>query len=332
MMKDDYKKIFWKTGLEITPDTFIQADNYSCAQQNLIRRLINLQYYGLLPVDETGVSSLIVDATISGTEVTIDQLFCQGITKDGYLIDFRKNQICSVDTNQLLIPGKTARAYYVVVRIKPFEYMLVEPVENEETPFALPVYELDIKELSQIEGHELAILKIDNSQQSPKIYRDYIPPCMALRSYEGLIDYYREIKQVIANILSTISAKKTPYRELIYPFTFLLFDLEQFSPNNPPYHLIQQLKKMVKTIEVYFISFEKKFKEGESTSFSYEESDALVRAYNNSQLNLSEVLNTPYNHNDIVIVLSSLAKCFKDIQQFFGKKEVKIEEDSTPRI
>ena len=308
MMKDDYKRIHWRAGQEITPDSFTQADNYATAQLNVIRRLINLQFYGLLPAGDGDAPSLTVDASINGTEITINQMCCIGITKNGYLVDFKKNQICAIETNRLMIPKNAARFCYVVLRVKPFELFLVEPVENEETPFALPVYELDIKELQQIAGNELPILKIDCSQHQPAIDRSYVPPCMSLQSFDRLWEYYLELKQLMTDIASIVKDKKARdanYQKLNDPTALLLFDLEQFSPNNPPYYLIQLLKKIIKTIEVYV---------------------------NQSQWNLKEVLNTPYDHNDITIIIQSITKCFKDIKLYMGKVEAPKAEDFTPRI
>lgn len=44
-----YNKIDWKTGMEITPQVLIDADNFHIEQQNLIRRLQVMPCYGLLP-------------------------------------------------------------------------------------------------------------------------------------------------------------------------------------------------------------------------------------------------------------------------------------------
>ena len=307
MMKDEYKKIFWKTGLEITPDTFEQADSYWVAQQNLIRKLLNLQYYGLLPVNDTDVPSITVNAMLNGPDISIEQLYCNGVTRDGHLIQFGNDQQHALKNQRLLISGHSSGCCYVVLRIKPFEHTLVEPVENLETPLALPVYELDVKELTQIAGNELPVLKIDSSQYGSKIDLTYIPPCMSVRSYDKLLEQYRSLKQVVAEIISVLNGKKSQYQQVLYPVTLLLFDLEQFSLHNPPYYLVQLLKKTVKTID-FFVK--------------------------HSEWNLTDVINMPYLHDDISIILKSLAKCFQDIQLFIGKATVvkEKEEDFTPRI
>ena len=301
-MKYRYNKIFWRAGQEITPETFIQADNYICAQQNLIRKLINLQYYGLLPIDDTNAPSFTVNATLNGAELSIEQLCCNGVTKEGYLIDFNTNQLPSAKKNRLIVPGNASRFSYVVLRIHPFEHTLVEPVVNEETPFALPVYELDIKELTNIEGNELPVLKIDSSQGHPAIDRNYIPPCMSIRSHQQLLDHYWHLKQSLNGILTALNGKKEQYAQLIYPVSFLLFDLEQLSLNAPPFHLIQLLKKTVKTIGFFT---------------------------KNAQWTQAQVINAPYTHDDITPTLQALAKCFQEIHHFIGKG---VKEEFMPRI
>ena len=306
MMKE-YNKIYWRTGLEITPETFIQVDNYVCAQQNLIRKLLNLQYYGLLPEIEGGAPALTVNASLRGSEIMIERLYCNGVTKEGHLIQFGDEQLQAMRNQRLMTKGNTSGGCYVVLRVKSFEQTLIEPVENLETPLALPVYELDVKELMQIAGNELPVLKIDTSQYSPRIDPNYIPPCMAVRSYEKLMEQYHNLKQVVTEIITVISGRKSQYQQLLYPITLLFFDLEHFSLHNPPYFLIQLLKKTVKTVDFFVKS---------------------------NEWNLTDVIKMPYVHDDIVVVLNSLAKCFKDIQLFIGKATVikEKEEDFTPRI
>ena len=306
-MKTEYRKIFWKAGQEITPETFIQADHYICAQQNLIRKFLNRQYYGLLPVGESGAPSFAVNANIQGGAVCIEQLYCRAITKEGYLIAFDRELLPAVQQGKLSLAASQQGIYYVVIRVFPFERLLLGPVENEETPYALPVFEFDLKTLAQIAGNELPILKIDFSRQGqPTIDPRYIPPCMSANAHEQLTGYFLNLKQAVFAIKSMLIAKKEQYAELVYPVTMLLFDLEQFSPSDPPYYLIQLFKKIIKTIG-YF-----------------------VRQH---QKELDEAINTLYHHNDISCLLQSIDKCFVDIQQFLGEKVVEeVEEDFTPKI
>ena len=303
-MKSEYHKIFWKAGQEITPETFIQADHYICAQQNLIRKTLNRQCYGLLPTGELGAPSFTVNANMQGSAVRIEQLCCRAITKEGYLIAFDCEMLPAVQQDKLSLAASQQGIYYVVLRVFPFERALLEPVENEETPYALPVFEFDLKSPAQIAGNELPILKIDYSRQGqPAIDPRYIPPCMSVNAYEQLTENFLNLKQAAAAIKSMLIREKEQYADALFPVTMLLFDLEQFPPGDAPYDMIQLFKKFIKTIGYFIIQLQRK---------------------------LEEVVNTPYHHNDISSSVQSIDKCFRDIQQFLGETEV--EEDFTPKI
>jgi hypothetical protein len=303
-MKSEYHKIFWKAGQEITSETFIQADHYICAQQNLIRKFLNRQYYGLLPVNEAGAPSFTVNATMQGAAVRIEQLNCHAITKEGYLIAFDNELLPAVPQNKLSVAACPQGIYYVVLRVFPFEHTLLEPVENEATPYALPVFEFDVKPLTHIAGNELPVLKIDCSRGQPAIDRNYIPPCMSVNAYGKLMENFQNLKQAASVIKTMLIKKKEQYAELIYPVTMQLFDLEQFPPSDPPFCLIQQLKKFIISIG-YFVQ--------------------------QLQRELAAVINTPCQHDDISGSLQSIINCFGMIQQFLGETVVE-EEDFTPKI
>ena len=69
-----YNRINWHTGMEITPQVLIDADNFQIEQQNIIRRLQVMPCYGLLP--ESAFNE--------------DNTSKQFITPTGKLIDFNE--------------------------------------------------------------------------------------------------------------------------------------------------------------------------------------------------------------------------------------------------
>ena len=300
-MKSEYHKIFWKAGQEITPETFIQAEHYICAEQNLIRKFLNRQWYGLLPAGESGAPSFTVNANMQGTAVRIEQLCCRAITREGYLIAFDHALLPAMQQDSLSFAASQQGIHYVVLRVFPFQRTLLEPVENEATPYALPVFEFDLKTLTNIAGNELPILKIDCTRQA--IDPRYIPPCMSVSVEQQLIENFLNLKQAAATVRSMLAGKKEQYAATLYPVAMLLFDLEQFSAYDPPYYMIQLFKKFFRTIGYFIPQLQKQ---------------------------LEEAVNTPYYHNDISSLLQSIEKCFGDIQQFLGEKVV--EEDFTPKI
>ena len=310
-MEQSHYKIFWRIGQEITPETFIQADNYICSQQNLIRRLIANQYYGLLPQPDAGNTSLLMEARISSNDILIDELKCLGITNAGYLIDFDNSLLGETYKDHLTIPDYGSGNYYVVLRVKPFEPSLIEPVENEEAPLARPEYEINVKELGRISDDELPVMKI-KAGSYPEIDDDYIPPCMSITSSDKLMDGFRNIKDIITEINTQINLKKDQYKASIYHLHILTLELKIFPLTEPPVSLFRLIKKFVKTY-IFFIP--------------------EIRVLTEPDF-LSE-----YNHNDISIILKLLLQYLHEIHQIVSKIEIKeeikvvvVEEDLTPKI
>jgi len=305
-MKREYNKIFWRAGQEITPETFIQADNYICYQQNLIRKIMSRGFYGLLPIDDNEKQEFSVKAELDDLKIRIEQLCCRGITKDGFLIEIDDKLRPLPVKNSLSMPDCSSGKYYVVVRINPYKQVLIESVENEETPFSQPAYELDIKKLNQLIENELPILKIDFDCNFPQIDRNYIPPCTSILSHKKIFEYYLAYKQILNEILSLIRIKKEQYGQLIFPVSMHILDIEHFSLSESPNSLIQLIRKILK-IFGFFIP--------------------------NLQPGIEKYIIMPYNHNDTEGLFKSFYTCLDEILSLVGKEEEKvIEEDFTPKI
>jgi hypothetical protein len=304
-MDQSFRKIFWRIGQEITPDTFIQADNYICSQHNLIRRLIAGKYYGLLPQTEDDTPSLTIEANLNNRDIYIKYLTCNGITEAGYLVQFDDSLSGSLPKRQLSLPNSNAAAFYVVMRINPYEQVLIEPVDNEEAPEAHSDYELCIRSLDQISTNELAILKVDNSQQSPAIDGDYIPTCMAVNSGSVLLEMSTKVKNLLADIRSIIEHKKDQFGKLMYPLSLLHYELNEFSLSEPPIALIRLIKKFMMTYQFFVPDIR--------------------------MVTMPDSIDE-YNHNDVAIIFKSLLSCLQEVKLMIGKVEIVIEEDFTPRI
>ena len=301
-MDQSFKKIFWRIGQEITPDTFIQADNYICSQHNLIRRLIAGKYFGLLPQTEADAPSLTVENILNNRDIYLKQLACYGTTSAGYLALFDDSLLDTLPKRQLSIPNTNAAAFYVVLRINPYEQVLIEPVDNTEAPEAHSAYELCIRSLDQISANELAIIKVDNSMQSPAIDDGYIPPCMAISSCSVLLDMFSTVKNLLTDIRSIIERRKDQFGKLMYPLTLLHYELNEFSLSEPPIALIRLIKKFMMTYH-FFVA------------------DLRMIVMPDS---IDE-----YNHNDVAIIFKSLLSCLQEVKLMIGKVEIVIEEDFT---
>jgi hypothetical protein len=301
IMKQKVNKLFWRSGQEITPDTFIHADNYICSQHNLIRKLIAGKYYGLIPNEVDDALSFTVKATLNNNVLYMEQLVCCGTTEAGYMVQFGHDVLSSLSKKQLSIPNSNANAFYVVLRVNPFEQVLIEPVDNDEAPEAHSAYELAIREINQIATDELAILKIDNTH-SPVIDPNYIPPCMSINSCSKLLEVFASAKTLFFEIRSIIERKQYQFGKLMYPLTLLHHELNEFSQEDPPIVLVRLIKKIMITCQFFIPDVQK-----------------IVRPDS-----LGE-----YCHNDVAIIFKSLLSCLHEIKLMVGKE---MEEDFTPKI
>jgi len=301
-MEQKVHKIFWRIGQEITPETFIQADNYICSQHNLIRRLIASNNYGLLPQTEVDAPSLSIQTNVNNKDVYIEKLVCSGTTSTGYLIEMENHMVTSLPKKHLTIPDSEAKSLYIVLRVNPFEQVLINPVTNEDAPAAHYAYELNIRELDQIGEDELAIIKINNSNNTPVIDHDYIPPCMSVNSCSKLLEIYKLIKQLLTEILSHVEHKGYLVGTAIYPLRMLHDEFDEFSLLSPPVALIRLVKKIIRTCQFFIPDL----RTIASPDFLRE-----------------------YNHNDASITFKSLLSCLQDISKIVGQGK---EDDFMPRI
>ena len=302
-MREKRNKIFWRVGLEITPDTFIHADNYNCNQYNLIRRLIARENFGLLPMGEMGATPFVVRAGLNNREVCLEQLVCCGATEAGYLVLFDDERLAALPKKQVTIPNVGA-AFYVVLRINPYEQVLIEPVDYEEAPEASSAYELCVRELGKIAADELAVVKVLNNGYSTVIDADYIPPCMSVNACSKLSEVFVSFKKLFTEIRSIIEQKKDQFGKLMYPLTLLHCELDDFSPSDTPKALVGLIKKFIMTYQ-FFIP------------------DIRQIAVPDAQ--------RAYNHNDVALIFKSLLSYLQEVKLIVGKVEM-IEEDFTPQI
>ena len=294
-------KIFWRIGQEITPETFIRADHYLCSQFNLIRRLMADGNYGLLPQSENDPLSFGVKTNLNNKDISFEKLVCSGTTSAGYLIEMEDDMLTSLPRKYVSLPDSGAKTLYIVLRINPFEQVLIEPVTNEEAPMGRAHYELIVKELNAIGQDELSILKIDNSNFAPTIDPDFIPPCMSLNACSKLLETFNRIKQLLTEILSHIEQKGLLVGTNSYPLRMLYDELDDFSPTNKPVVLLRLVKKIIRTYR-FFIS-----------DIRTVQAPDLLHAY---------------NHNDMSITFQSLLSYLQNVVKVVSQGE----EDFTPRI
>jgi len=224
------KKIDWQTGMEITSQTFIEAENFQQFHDDLNRKLVSLRSYGLIPKVKFTLDSTIIDFTL-----TIEEICCEAITKNGTLLNLHEGGIIN-------LPSMYTGEYFVVAKIKEQKH-----IEINEIPYLETVYEYDLKQWADLsDGNLFPLLKIKKENEYwEKVV--YIPPCIAISSCRELINNSEEIRTLFNEINDNIGRKK--YNSyLMYAFSILSIELNSFTKNETPSELILLLKKIIATL------------------------------------------------------------------------------------
>ncbi len=227
------KRIDWKQGMLITPDTFIESDNYHQLHHEINRKLIIQKSYGLLPD-----SNFVIESEITSSTLEIKKIYCEAIIKNGKLILIDKKY-------SIPLPNIPSGEFYIAAKIAETSHF-----ETNEIPYLQTEYDFEIRPIKS--GTELSddnffpIMKITNASGSWE-NMDYIPPCLTISSCRILIDLQEEIKKISNEIIVLITNKKyEPY--LLYNLTMLFLELNNYTKSETPFVMVLLLKKIFKTI------------------------------------------------------------------------------------
>ena len=184
---ENYSKIDWKKGLDITPEIFIRSDNYHIAERSLLGRSFAFRTYGILPN-----SRFHIEKNIESNSISVRNLECTAITSDGCLINIKS------DTHYPRITeiSATGDELYLVLTIDPYALLV-----DERGVATTQMYGFVLKKVDEPVEKGIPILKIFNDSQGWKFDDNYIPPAVALNAVENLKQRYIEIDNLLNTIL-----------------------------------------------------------------------------------------------------------------------------------
>ncbi len=306
-MNQQYKRVYWKTGQEITPATFTEADNYNCDQQNRIRQLLVKNEYGLLPEENPATGSFQVDYLLDGYRLIISRLACHAVTANGSVIGWDSGRMRPEEPIPLPSDGLQGDCYYVTIQVHPFRLEPIHPAGDEEIPLGDSVYSFHVRQRDQLTPAELPILQLRYVHNRFEIREDYIPPCIALGACSLLQQRYASAKELVSGILQDMGRKKETYSPWILSITLLHLELENLSYVDPVGHLTLVLKKIIKVFTL---------------ALPHE-----LRGKDNS------LLTAAYDPIDVNHSLTALLSYLDDIRLLLNKEEVKkVVEEILPDI
>jgi len=201
-----YNRMNWQTGMEVTPQVLIDADNFHIEQRNFIRRLQVMPCYGLLPESDFNVN-----IRMEGDTLIVKNLIINAITPQGELIEMNEHG------KEHVINDLNQRIYQSYIALPKFQI-----VENpHDNTFCMP------------------IAKINNNN----LDYNYIPPCISINSNQKLLEIYAEICDTTSNIITQIKEQEK-YKPIFLPLALLELELKNYSKFESPDKLFILVKKM----------------------------------------------------------------------------------------
>ncbi len=180
-------RIDWQSGMEITPQTFIDMENNISENRLLVRKMIAATNFGVIPRTKFSINHEIANDTL-----VLKQMDCDLLMPSGQVVVIEMNGNVTLN-----IPPKDVRELYLTVDVGdsviPFVKDTIRHLANE--------YKLDLKALSEIRG-AVPLLKIVQANGAWVDYAPYIMPVMSVRSSVALLEKLDELKQEIQKIIN----------------------------------------------------------------------------------------------------------------------------------
>jgi len=222
-------RIDWKTGMDITPEVFINSDNYHISERSLLGRFLAFRSYGILPE-----LPFHIEKNIENNCLHINNLECLAITGDGYIINIQ-NYKKELKLNEM------GTAFYVVLTVNPY----LPPNTNELSDYV--EYGLVLKEIDKTIENGIPVLKIIKNNQGWEIDETYIPPAISLNAVTRLKEKFAEIN----NIIHELTAKIPEEDALYWQCVMLNIELNNYTLQEEPKEFLLLMKKFCRIFQEY---------------------------------------------------------------------------------
>ena len=219
-------RIDWQSGMEITPQTFIDMENNISENRLLVRKMLAAKSFGIIPRTTFSLNQELVNGTLSLKQVTCDVLLPTGL-------------VAVVETRvpiNITIPDRQASELFLTLEVG--ERLM--PFEKDGVPHVVNEYKFDFKELGDIRTVQ-PLLKLVASNGTWSVYDKFIPPVMSARSSLVLLEKLEELKKSIDKIISHEHAEFMEDRVMVM---VLLEQLNSFSVDDSLRELLLLCKRI----------------------------------------------------------------------------------------
>lgn len=220
-------RIDWQSGMEITPQTFIELENNNAEYRMMVRKMIAAKSFGIIPRTKFSITPEIFNETL-----LIKQIDCDVMLPSGHVVVVESNNNISLN-----IPPKDVNELYLTVEMgdKPNCF------NRGGIPIAANEVRLDLKALNEIRN-AVPLLKLVRTGDSWAAYEHYIMPVMTARSSVALLEKLEELKPEIQKIIDHEKAELMDDRVLVM---ILLEQLNNFMVDDSMRELMVLCMKIV---------------------------------------------------------------------------------------
>ncbi|MBO6026748.1 MAG: hypothetical protein J6P73_05830 [Bacteroidales bacterium] len=179
-------RIDWYSGMEITPQTFIEFENTIAENRMLIRRIVSSKVFGVVPKTKFKVVSEVV-----GNALYLRQISCNALLPSGQVI-----VIESAEEQCFPVPERDGCELYFTVDLKED----ITRYDRGGLRYVANAFNYAFKSLPEIKK-EMPLLKLLGGNKVWNLYKDYVPPMISVRSSIHLMELLDEVRQSVRKIL-----------------------------------------------------------------------------------------------------------------------------------
>lgn len=348
--KTKHYHVNWQNGMNISRDHFIQLENSFADDFSDVRSLVlNSTNFGLAPISQARPASVKTIIKIDNQNFLKVKVFnCQAITYGGSRIDImEEHQLAEMETDispELRQSGNDGKdVYYVLLNInyhnrRPFGELNTDE-DPPRYPYTLPgytislIHEKDLMAQSDLPD-SLVIGKLGIEMGIPKVYDEYFPPCMIIKSHLQLIEFcemvekfFSQLELDLVSIIRKINERTqdTPLAKSVGSLSENLLRYISFNhlrlrfeiPNLPPLFLFMYIANAARTIR------------NTIDSGSSADKEELLNYFTNwSELKQGDFekllvycINFEYRHYDILFSIEQFTGFIQIIARLFDKLE-----------
>lgn len=223
-------KIDWKRGMEITPATFIEADNYHDSIRRFYRLLIAPVAYGLIPQ-----SDFVLEYDFRDNNLLLKKISCTILDADGHLLQLTKGATVP-------LPKTVQGVYYLAVSFGGENH-----IEENGVPYVENICKYQIINLLNPDTSSLfPIAKLYAGPASWEVL-DFIPPCYTLSAHSELVDLSHHCRQSLQKLYTLLGKKERG--EAFFQLGSLLIEMINAVHSDTVPVFVSRLKKIVLVLQ-----------------------------------------------------------------------------------